>query len=317
MTRDPLVTGATGFAGGHLVESLSRDGGRVHAWGNPGGRTPDRSLAHVAWEMVDLLDRTAVRDALAAASPSTIYHCAGVADVHASWRAPGRALRINAMGTHHLLDAAREIGLDVPILVTGSALIYRPSPNPITEDELPEPRSPYGVSKLAQEMLALDSGLRVVIARSFNHAGPRQDPSYVTSAFARQLADIEGGRLEPVLRVGNLDSMRDITDVRDTVLAYQALVARGRPGRPYNVCCGKAYRIRDLLDILLSLSPARVRVETDPSRLRPSDIPIVVGSHARITSETGWTPRIPIEQTLGDLLEHWRRARSHVDSRPA
>ena len=317
MTGDPLVTGATGFAGGHLVETLVADGIHVHGWANPGGRPPDRSDASVAWQSVDLLDRDAVRTALAEAAPSAIYHCAGVADVHGSWRAPGRALRINVIGTHHLLEAARALRLDVPILVTGSALVYPPCERPLTEDDPPGPSTPYGVSKLAQEMIALDSPLRVVLARPFNHAGPRQDPSYVTSAFARQLAEIEAGRLEPVLRVGNLDSRRDITDVRDTVLAYRALVAHGSTHRPYNVCRGEAYRIRDLLDILLSLARVRVDVVTDPERLRPSDIPVVLGSPARIASETGWRARIPIERTLADLLEYWRETRALVDSRPA
>lgn len=315
MTGDPLVTGATGFAGGHLLESLLADGSRVHAWANPGGRSPNRSNPNVSWQSVDLLDREAVRTALAAASPSAIYHCAGVADVHGSWRAPGRALHINVIGTHHLLEGARALRGDAPILVTGSALVYRPADRPLTEEDTPGPSTPYGVSKLAQEILALDSPLPVLLARPFNHAGPRQDPSYVTSAFARQLADIEAGRLEPVLRVGNLDSMRDITDVRDTVRAYRALMARGTPHRPYNVCRGEAYRIRDLLDILLSLSRVRVRIDTDPARLRPSDIPVVVGSPARIARETGWHATIPIERTLADLLEYWRGAL--VDSQPA
>jgi GDP-4-dehydro-6-deoxy-D-mannose reductase len=313
----PLVTGATGFAGSHLVDSLTADGTRVFGWANLGGRPPDRSRPAVTWQSVDLLDRDAVRRALAEAAPSAIYHCAGVADVQGSWRAPGRALRVNVIGTHHVLDAADALGLQVPILVTGSALVYRPSDTAVDEDHPLGPTSPYGVSKLAQEMLALESPLPVLIARPFNHAGPRQDTSYVTSAFARQLAEIEAGRHEPVLRVGNLDSMRDITDVRDTVAAYRALVERGTPRRPYNVCRGKAYRMRDLLDILLSLARVDVRVEQEASRLRPSDIPVVLGSHARLTAETGWTPQIPIEQTLADLLAYWRTAPALLDSRPA
>jgi GDP-4-dehydro-6-deoxy-D-mannose reductase len=314
---DSLVTGATGFAGGHLIDSLLADGVRVHGWANPGGRAPDRSRSGVTWQTVDLLDRNAVREALAAAAPSTIFHCAGIADVQVASRAPGRALRVNAIGTHHLLDAARTIGLDARILVTGSALVYGASQEPLTEDQPLAPATQYGVSKLAQEMVALESGLPVVLARPFNHAGPRQDPSYVTSAFARQLVDIEAGVLEPVIRVGNLESKRDITDVRDTVRAYRALIAHGTPGRPYNVCRGEAYRIRDLLDILLSMSRVTVKVETDPARLRPSDIPIVLGSPDRIANETGWRATIPIERTLEDLLDYWRHARTLAGTRPA
>jgi GDP-4-dehydro-6-deoxy-D-mannose reductase len=173
------------------------------------------------------------------------------------------------------------------------------------------------VSKLAQEILARQAPCSVLLARAFNHAGPRQDASYATSAFARQLAEIETGRREPILRTGNLESRRDITDVRDTVRAYQALVDHGAPHRPYNVCSGRAYRIGDLLDILLSLTRARVRVETDPDRLRPNDTAIVIGSPARITRETGWQPLIPIERTLGDLLDYWRSVLPLANPRPA
>jgi GDP-4-dehydro-6-deoxy-D-mannose reductase len=317
VTGYPLITGATGFAGSHLLPELLRGAGRVHGWSNPAGRKPDGCVPQGIWRAVDLLDRTAVREALAAANPSAIYHCAGVADVHGSWRSPGRALHINVMGTHHLLDAAREVGLTCRVLVTGSALVYRPSSEPIDEDHPINPTTPYGVSKLAQELTARHSPLPVLLARPFNHAGPGQDSSFVTSAFARQLAEIEAGRLDPVLRVGNLDSMRDIMDVRDTVRGYRALLEHGVPHRPYNVCSGRAYRVRDLLDILLSLARVRVRVETDPARLRPSDTPIVIGSRDRITRETGWQPEIPIERTLADLLDYWRTALTLADPRPA
>ncbi len=158
---------------------------------------------------------------------------------------------------------------------------------------------------------------RILLARPFNHAGPRQDAHYATSAFARQLVEIEDGRREPVLRVGNLESRRDITDVRDTVLAYRALVARGTPHRPYNVCSGRAYRIGDLLDILLGLTRVRVRVDTDPDRLRPSDKPVMVGDPSRMADETGWRAQMPIERTLEDLLDYWRSALRRADPRPA
>jgi GDP-4-dehydro-6-deoxy-D-mannose reductase len=166
------------------------------------------------------------------------------------------------------------------------------------------------VSKLAQEMTAASSALPVLLARPFNHAGPRQSPQFVTSSFARQIADIECGRAEPVIHVGNLDAQRDITDARDTVRAYEALTACGKPGRPYNICSGRAYSVRELLDRLLALSRVHVRVEVQPSRLRPSDNPVIVGSHARLTADTGWRPEIPIEQTLEDLLTYWRQARA-------
>ncbi len=277
---------------------------RAHAWAHRAApATHDIALS---WSAVDLLDRRAVRDALTTARPSAIYHCAGIADVHGAWSAPAYALRVNAIGTHELLSAVRELELECRVLVTGSALVYRQSPDPITEDHPIGPTTPYGVSKLAQEMTARESAIDVLLARPFNHAGPGQSPSYATSAFAQQIAEIEAGRRDAVLRVGNLEATRDITDVRDTVRAYHALVERGTAGRPYNVCSGRTYSMRALLDILLSLARVRVRVETDPARLRPSDIPVVHGSHARLTADTGWMPKIPIEQTLSDLLDHWR-----------
>jgi GDP-4-dehydro-6-deoxy-D-mannose reductase len=316
VTAIPLITGATGFAGGHLLRSFVEDGQRILAWANPTGRAPDEHPA-VQWRAVDLLDRPSVQAAIREAAPSAIYHCAGIADVHGSWGARARALRINVIGTHHLLEAAREGGLDCRVLVTGSALVYRPSIEPLTEASPIGPATPYGVSKLAQEMAARASPLPVLIARSFNHAGPGQDASYVTSAFARQLADIEAGRADPVLRVGNLEAIRDITDVRDVARAYRLLLHRGVPHEPYNVCSGRGHRIADLLEILLSMTSARIRVERDPDRLRPSDTPVVVGSHDRLTRDTGWYPQIPIERTLADLLEYWRAAAAQPNPHPA
>jgi GDP-4-dehydro-6-deoxy-D-mannose reductase len=261
----------------------------------------------VTWRSVDLLDRAAVREALDAARPSVIYHCAGFAHLQDAWRQPARALRVNVLGTHHLFEAAGELGLACRIFVTGSAQVYRPGTVAITEDAAIGPDNPYGISKLAQEMMAAASPIATWLARPFNHAGPRQSAAYATSAFAQQIAEIEAGRRDPVLHVGNLDAERDITDVRDTVRAYHAIVSSGQTRRPYNVCSGRAHTMRRLLDMLLSLARVRVRVEIDPARLRPSDNPVILGSHARLTADTGWTPVIPIEQTLADLLEHWRR----------
>lgn len=317
----PLITGATGFAGGHLLERLVAHGTRIHAWAHTSLSLPRRSSegaeaggltrlpdSSVTWTAVDLLDRAAVRQALQASRPSVIYHCAGLADVSASWHDPVRILKVNALGTHVLLEALTSLGLDPRVVLVGSALVYKPSTEAIDEEHAIGPSTIYGVSKLAQEMTAEASGRQAVLVRPFNHAGPRQSPSYATSAFAQQIAEIEAGRREPILHVGNLDAQRDITDVRDTVRAYHALAETGQPRRPYNVCSGRAYSMRELLDILLSHARVRVRVEVDPARLRPSDNPVILGSHARLTADTGWTPVIPIEQTLADLLDYWRRA---------
>jgi GDP-4-dehydro-6-deoxy-D-mannose reductase len=307
-TGIPLITGATGFAGSHLVDHLLDHHPHVAAWGRAGGHAlpePDGD-GRVSWSAVDVTDKPAVARSLAEIAPSAVFHCAGIADVHGAWQSSARAMRVNALGTHTLLEALAEAGLNVPVVVTGSALVYRSSSEPLSEDAPVGPSSPYGVSKLAQEMVGASAPGRVIVTRPFNHAGPRQSDSYVTSSFAHQIAQAEAGAREPVLRVGNLESRRDITDVRDTVRAYTLLAEHGRPGQRYNVCRGEAYRIGDLLDALIREARIPIRVETDAARLRPSDNPILLGDPARIHAATGWTPRIPIEQTLRDLLDYWR-----------
>lgn len=307
MAGPPLVTGATGFAGGHLLDHLLESEPAVAGWANPHGTPPRASGPRVTWAGVDLLDRGAVTDAIARLRPRAIYHCGGVADVGGSWADPARSLRVNALGTLHVLEAVRSARLDCAVLVTGSALVYRQSADPISETAPIGPANPYAFSKLAQEMLALRSeGIRVTVVRPFNHAGPGQSPAYVTSAFARQIAEIEAGRQAPVLHVGNLASRRDITDVRDTVRAYRLLVETNAGPGPYNVCCGRAYPVSDLLEMLVRLARVPVRIEVDSARVRPVDNPVVVGDGSKLARETGWTPRIPIERTLADLLDWWR-----------
>lgn len=308
MDRAPLVTGGTGFAASHLIRLLLDEHPIVHAWARPGGKPPSKTDPRVRWAAIELTSRHAVAAAIARDAPSAIYHCGGAADVGAAWGTPQHTLRVNALGTHYVLEGVRASGLDVPVLVTGSALVYRSSTRALGEESPIGPAGPYALSKLAQEMLALRTAApRVVVTRSFNHAGPGQSDAYVTSSFARQIAEAEAGLREPVLAVGNLESRRDLTDVRDTVRAYHLLMARGAPGRPYNVCSGRAYRVQDLLDKLLMLARVPMRVVPDPQRLRPSDNAIVLGDFTRLRQETGWTPGIPIEQTLADLLDDWRR----------
>jgi GDP-4-dehydro-6-deoxy-D-mannose reductase len=179
----------------------------------------------------------------------------------------------------------------------------------LQEDDPLVPNSPYALSKLAQEMegtRAIEDGLHVTIARAFNHMGPRQDPFFAASGFARRIADIEAGRWEPEIAVGNLDARRDLTDVRDTVRAYRLIVEQGATGRPYNVCSGRAITIRDLLDRLLARARVPIRVRIDPTRLRPNDVPLLLGDPTRIQTELGWLPEIPLDRTLDDLLDDWR-----------
>jgi GDP-4-dehydro-6-deoxy-D-mannose reductase len=306
-----LVTGAAGFVGGHLIDLLAGDGTDVVAWHRPGGTAPAASRVNgaVRWQAVDLLDPAVVRRALDEIKPAAVYHCAGAAHVGLSWADASRTLAINVRGTHHLLDGLRHARPGARVVIPSSAMVYAPADRALTEDDPITPHSPYALSKLAQEMegvRAIADGLEVTIARAFNHLGPRQDPFFAASGFARRIADIEAGRWAPEMAVGNLDARRDLTDVRDTIRAYRLLVARGQPGRPYNVCSGHAITIRELLDQLLARARVEIRVRVDPARLRPNDVPLVLGDRSRIEAELGWRPEIPLARTLDDLLEDWR-----------
>jgi GDP-4-dehydro-6-deoxy-D-mannose reductase len=314
MTPGPtLVTGAAGFAGSHLLDRLA-DHAPLVAWCRPGGRCPDESR-HLDWHAVDLLDAESVRVNLETIAPARIYHLAGAAHVDSSWASVVPHLRTNVLGTHHLLEAVRASRRPCRVLVVSSAQIYQRSDDPIGEDAPLVPNNPYGLSKLAQDQLALaavrDDGLDVVIARPFNHAGPRQSPAFAVASFARQIARIEAGLDPPELRVGNLDARRDVTDVRDVVDAYVRLMEGAPAGRPYNICSGRAWRIGDLLDELRQLARTPVAIEVDESRLRPLDIPVIQGDATRLHADLDWWPRIPVEQTLQDTLTWWRGEVSH------
>lgn len=293
-TPSTVVTGALGFAGSHLVDRLNGRGGSI-PWDLPS---------------VDILDRGQVRRALAQVRPSRIYHLAGAARVDASWANVVPHLRTNVLGTHHILDAVRELRLPCRIVVVTSGMIYTPSDGPLTEESPIGPASPYAVSKVAQDDLSRVAseadGLDVVIARPFNHIGPRQTPHFVVASFARQIAMIEAGRCEPVLQVGNLSAARDLTDVRDVAAAYEAIMDRGVSGRAYNISSGRSVFVRDVLDQLLQLSTRRVDVQVDERKLRPSDTPIVLGDSTRLQQDVGWAPQFPLTRTLADTLDWWR-----------
>ena len=303
-----VVTGAAGFAGRHLIERLAGQTSLV-GWHRPGSTAPD-VLFPIDWQAVDLTDRAAVAEAIDERQPARIYHLAGAANVGDSWRTSGLHLRTNALGTHHLLSAVRASVPACRVLVVSSAMIYRSTDAPLDESAALGPASPYGLSKLAQDQLALaaaaEDTLDVVVARPFNQIGPRQSAAFALSSFARQLARIEAGLDPAELRVGNLDARRDVTDVRDVAAAYELLMARGVTGRTYNVCSGRAWRIRDLLEELLQASTATVGVALDPARLRPTDVPILHGNCARLRTELGWTPTRSVEQSVRDMLAWWR-----------
>ncbi len=309
-----LVTGAAGFAGSHLLDRLEHDRDlEIVAWRRPGEPLPpgrSEGDARIHWVTLDLRDRAAVESAVAHARPAFIYHLAGAAHVGDAWTHTAATLQINALGTHYLIEAIKHAGLKPRILIPSSAYVYQASDTAIAEEAPVRPNTPYGLSKVAQEMVGRkaveQADIPVVISRSFNHVGPRQDPAFSTSSFARQIATVELGKGERVIWVGNLSARRDLTDVRDTVRAYRAILERGTPGRPYNVCSGIAYAVADILHGLLAVARVPIEVRVDPARLRPNDTPLVLGDATRLRAELGWRPEIPIDRTLCDLLEYWR-----------
>lgn len=319
MAPTVVVTGASGFAGSHLLDLLANDREiDLVAWRRPRShRAAERAAwrapldRRLAWEEIDILNRSTVRTALARTRPDVVYHCAGAAHVGQSWQTTEPTLAINVRGTHNVIESLRETdNLGARVLIPSSAMVYAAANEPLTENHPIRPGSPYGVSKLAQELVGTGNigGPVVLVARAFNHIGPRQDSSFAASAFARRIAAIEAGRAAPELQVGNLEARRDLTDVRDTVRAYRRIAERGVGGRPYNVCSGRAVAIRDVVDMLRARAKVPIRVVIDPARYRPNDQALVVGSPDRLKKELGWTAEIPLEQTLDDLLAYWRTA---------
>ncbi len=308
MSTRVLVTGASGFAGSHLVEALDTPGTTVVAWAHRGGHRPPAGV-QATWDAVDLLDSDAVHRALADARPDLVYHCAGAAQAGGAWDRIGQTFETNVRGTARLLSAIHSIVPTARVVVTSSALVYAPSTGLLRESSPLAPAGPYAVSKLAQEMLCLRAAadaLDLVVARPFNHIGPRQSAAFVASSVARQLALIEAGQAEPQLLVGNLEARRDLTDVRDTVRAYIQIAEHGDRHGIYNVCSGRAVVIRDLVQNLASRARVPVVLVSDPARYRPIDVPVVMGSAERLAARTGWEPRVPMGETLDDLLNWWR-----------
>jgi GDP-4-dehydro-6-deoxy-D-mannose reductase len=314
--RRVLVTGVTGFAGSHLVDyMLTRSDCEIfgiHRWRS---RTEnvEHFLSKITMMECDLRDASSTRDTLEKIRPDWIFHLAAQSFVPTSWTAPSESLTTNILGQVNLFEAVRRIGLKCRIQLACSSEEYGmvfPDEIPIRETNPLRPLSPYAVSKVAQDMLGYQYRMSwkvdSVRTRGFNHEGPRRGPVFVASDFAKQIADSERGRRAPVMYVGNLEAKRDFTDVRDIVRAYWMALEKCESGEVYNICSGKAWSIQKVLDHLLSLTKLKIEVKQDPARLRPSDVPILLGDNSKFVKATGWQPTIPFEQTLADMLEYWR-----------
>jgi GDP-4-dehydro-6-deoxy-D-mannose reductase len=311
-----LITGVTGFAGSHLAEYASAQPG-VKVYGTIRTRSRLGNISHLLDDLklveCDLRDPFSVERAVALVRPDLIFHLAAQSFVPASWTAPEETLTTNVLGQLHLLEAVRRHCPGARVQIACSSEEYglvHPDEIPIDEDNPLRPLSPYGVSKVAQDLLGYQYhrsfGLWVVRTRAFNHTGPRRGEVFALSSFAKQVAEIEAGMRPPLLLCGNLDARRDFTDVRDMVQAYWLALEHGEPGEVYVIASGRSHSMRELLDLILEMARVPVEVRVDPERLRPSDVPVLEGDSSRFRAKTGWAPTIPLRQTLSDLLDYWR-----------
>jgi GDP-4-dehydro-6-deoxy-D-mannose reductase len=337
-----LLTGIAGFAGSHLAEFLVR-----HSCSSEAGKPSDPGQAnlgnqdhqasrdnrdieihgvihrhdrriqhlrkHLHLHRGDLRNALWVSELVQNIQPDLVIHLAAWSDVGGSWRQPWTTYELNISCQLNLLEALRRWTPECRTLVVTSNEVYgllQEEDLPVDEETPFRPNNPYGVSKVTQDVMALQywnsHALPTICARSFNHIGPGQSDDFAASAFARQIAEIEAGQREPVVSVGNLDAERDFTDVRDIVTAYWLLINRGTPGQAYNVGSGQSVPVRLLLETLLDLTPVRVELAIDPARLRPSDIPISVCDNRRLVAATGWQPKFNLRDTLRDILDKWR-----------
>ena len=311
-----LITGVTGFVGSHLVDYLL-DSGRTEIWGTVRWRSKTDNIDHIGDRLrlfeCDLRDLSSVRNLIEESRPDYIFHLAAQSFVPTSWHAPNETLSTNISGTLNIFEAVRASQCAPSIHVAGSSEEYGlvlPDETPVQEANPLRPLSPYAVSKVAADLLGYQYfqsyGQHIVRTRAFNHTGPRRGEVFVTSNFAKQVAEAEAGVRPPVIKVGNLDAVRDFSDVRDIVRAYWMALEGGEPGEVYNIASGVGVTVRQVLDILLEFSGIEVRVETDQARLRPSDVPRLVGDSSKFRAKTGWQPQISLRQTLRDLLDFWR-----------
>jgi GDP-4-dehydro-6-deoxy-D-mannose reductase len=309
-----LITGMNGFAGKALCDFLLNE---TH-WsiiGVSSTTSGDRPNARVQWWQIDLRDPDPIQRLIKYERPDLIFHLAAQASVPLAWQDPWGTYQTNVRGTLNLFTALITNKVTPRILVVGSNEVYgspvTPADVPFTEEHPLRPNNPYGVSKVAAEKLAMQyrysHGLDVLVVRPFNHIGPGQNAGYVVPGFARQIAQIEAGRQEPVIGLGNMIAQRDFTDVRDIVRAYYDVMRLADGGSIYNVCSGVPRSIQSIFDMLLSMTHAQITTNSDPSKFRVVDTPISYGDNSRLYKDTGWHTQIPFEQTLSDVLNYWRK----------
>lgn len=307
-----LVTGATGFAGRHLVDLLLEAQNQVFVLLRSRSSLeslPDHPLIFPIEG--DLLDRNDIAESINQSKPDVIYHLAGQAYPSISWQNPAFTIQVNTGGTANLLEAAAAYGRPKVVVVTSADMYGQVSESdlPLTEASPPHPRHPYGVSKwAAAELVRLyweRYQLPVSEARPFNHIGPRQALGFVVPDFASQIAAIKLGQTDAAIQVGNLDAQRDFCDVRDVVQAYKSIADNGLPGESYLICTGRPVPIYRLVDILADIAQVKPDIAYDPARMRPSDVPVLFGSAAKLQKQTGWQPKISLDESLQDVLAEW------------
>lgn len=305
------------MVGSHLAEMLLSEHPNVEVVGVKRWRSHTTNIDSIKSQIklldCDLTDALGCMNLIKSVRPDFVFHLAAQTYVADSWKNPQSTIQQNVVMQLNLFESIRACGIDPVIQIAGSSEQYgkvEPHELPVTEENPFRPLSPYAVSKVTQDLLAYQYfqsyGMRVIRTRAFNHEGPRRGEVFVTSAFAKQIAEIEAGLKEPIMYVGNLDASRDWTDVRDVVRAYWEAVNKCQPGEPYVIASGKFHTVRQMLDTLLSHTKIPIEVKTDPARLRPSDVLMLQGDFSKFRNATGWVPRIEFEQTMLDLLNWWR-----------
>jgi GDP-4-dehydro-6-deoxy-D-mannose reductase len=311
-----IITGIAGFVGSHLAEFLLKRKG-IKVYGIDRWLTRTDNIVHIQSKIhlieCDLTDPFSTHYEIEKIKPDLIFHLAAQSFVPSSWHAPHDTLTTNIIGQLNIFESVRKLKLNTKIQIACSSEEYglvHKNEVPIKETNPLRPLSPYAVSKVTQDLLGYQYyrsyKMFIVRTRGFNHTGPRRGENFVTSNFAKQIALIEKGKQKPIIKVGNLKAIRDFTDVRDMVRGYWLALQKGKPGEEYNICSGKGITIKNTLNLLLKLTKMNITLKQDPSRLRPSDVEILVGSYAKFKKQTGWKPKIPFEKTAEDILNYWR-----------